>query len=148
VDAFPDKTFTGKVTDIDTTGTVSSGVVTYPVTITCDTEVNQLYANMTVTANIITFTKDNVLLIPVSAVQKGTESATVRVLKDGKLESVTVEIGDSSDSQIEITAGLTEGEQLVTGTTPTTTTRTTGTTSIFGNSGFGGAGRNVRIQTR
>jgi hypothetical protein len=58
---------------------------------------------------------------------------------NGKPETVTVEIGISSNSDIEITSGLNEGDVVVTGTISTAaTTRTTGATSIFG--GGGGLG--------
>jgi RND family efflux transporter MFP subunit len=151
VDAFPDKSFTGMVSDIDTTGSDSSGVVSYPVTITTDTPNDQLYANMSVTANIITTTKSNVLLVPSSAVQKINDQATVSVMKNGQVEVVTVEIGESSDTQVEITSGLTEGDQVVTSSTnAATNTQRSGATSVFSTGGFGGVGgnRSVRIQTR
>ncbi len=154
VDAFSDKTYTGKVTDIDTTGSADSGVVSYPVTIILDTENDKLYSNMSVTANIITSTKDNVLLVPSSAVQKASDQSTIRVMRNGRVEIVPVEIGESSDTQVEIASGLAEGDEVVTSVTNTAATQqTSGTTSVFGGSGlgrggFGGGGGNVRVIQR
>jgi multidrug efflux pump subunit AcrA (membrane-fusion protein) len=68
--AFPNKTFTASVTDIQTYGQTSSGVVNY----TVDLAVNnsslqgvQPYPGMTATINIITQQVTNALLVPNSA---------------------------------------------------------------------------------
>jgi len=146
-DSLSDKTFTGKVISIDTAGQVSSGVVTYPTVIRLDTESTTILPNMTATANIITNTKDDVLLVPATSVQNSNGTYSVQIMKNGKPQSVTVEIGLTSDTQTEITSGLTEGDTVVTATIqPVTSTSTTGTSSVF--SGFGGnrnSGGNIRI---
>jgi macrolide-specific efflux system membrane fusion protein len=151
LDAFPDKTFTGRVVAIDTNGTTSSGVTTYPVTITFDTAESHIYPNMTVNATIITKVLDNVLLIPSAAVQTQNGQQFVRVRKNGKIEQVAVTVGESSDAQTEITSGLSEGDEVVTSTISTTTGTTTtgaspfGGTGFGGNRGFGGGGQRVII---
>lgn len=138
-DAFSDKTFTGKVISIDTVGSVSSGVTSYPAVIKLDSDSESILANMAASANIITNTKDNVLLVPSAAVQTQNNTSSVQIMKNGKPQSVTVEIGLSSDTQTEIISGLSEGDTIVTATIqPTTSTSSTGTTSIF--SSFGGGG--------
>ena len=144
-DAFPNQTFTGKIIGINTTGSVSSGVTTYPATIALDTESDTILPNMSVTANIITKVKDDVLLIPSAAVQTSANGSTVRVLQNGKIAMVPVTVGDSSDSQTEITSGLSEGQTVVTAvTTPVTTSGSGATSSPFsglgGRGGFGGGG--------
>lgn len=138
-DAFPGKTFTGKVVSIDTIGAVSSGVTIYPAVIKLDTEVPEIFSNMTASATIITQMKDNIILAPSSAVQTQNGQATVRVLKNGKMEQVTVETGISSTTQIEIVSGLSEGDNVVTSVISSNGTgqqRSTQTQSPFG--GFGG----------
>lgn len=149
LDAFPGKTYTGRVTAIDTSGSVSSGVVTYPVTISLSETTSSIYANMTATANIITDTRDNVVTVPVSAVQTVDGQSSIRILKNGAVSTVTVETGASSDIQIEIISGVKEGDTVVTGTFQQTTQRSGTTTSPFGG-GFGargfGGGNAVRIQ--
>lgn len=143
LDAHPDKTFTGKVSALNTNGSVSSGVTTYPATITFDTAVDTIYPNMAVNATIITSVKSNVILVSSGAVQTANGQSTVRVMRNGQVTSVPVEVGDSNDTQTEIVAGINEGDEVITGQTGTSTTGSTGTTtSPFGNTrgGFGGAG--------
>lgn len=139
LDAFPEKTFTGQVVSIDTVGEVTSGVTTYPTTIKFDTEVPEILSNMSATANIITQTKSDIIIVPVSAVQTTDGVTTVRVMKNAIPTTVQVETGISSDTQIEIVSGLAEGDTVVTGsiTTGGTAARSTQNTSPF-SAGFGG----------
>jgi multidrug efflux pump subunit AcrA (membrane-fusion protein) len=142
VDALPGKTFTGKVIAIDTTGTVSSGVVNYPVTIQLDSGVEGLLPNMSVTANILTDFKDNVVMVPNAAVQIATDgSTTIRLLKNGVLTSVSIVTGISNDTTTEISSGVSEGDEVVTAVTIGTAKTTTTTRSVFGGGGIGGFGR-------
>ncbi len=140
LDAFPNSTFTGKISSINTNGIVSSGVTTYPAVISFDSGNDHIYPNMAATAKIITFIKNDVILVPSAAVQSGQNGSTARIMKNGKLTNVNVEVGDSNDTQTEITSGISEGDTVVTGvTTPTTSrTGTQGTTSPFGSFGGGG----------
>ena len=142
LDALPDKTYTGKVIAVDTSGAISSGVVSYTTTIQLDSATAGILSNMSATANIITDVKDNVIMVPVAAVQTATDgSTTVRELKDGQLTSVTVEIGKSNSTQTEIISGVNEGDTVVTSVANSTTTTNASNTSVFGNTrgGFGGA---------
>jgi len=138
-DAFPDKTFTGVVVSIDTTGVTSSGVTNYPTYIKLDVTAPEILPNMTLTANIILDSRADVLKVPSAAVKSATNGlTTVETLTGGKTQTVTVQTGLTSDSETEITSGLVEGQTVITGTTTTGKTITP-TTSIFG--GFGGGTR-------
>lgn len=138
-DAFPNQTFTGKVVSIDTIGAVSSGVTTYPAVIQLDTNTGNIFSNMTVTANIITNTKDNVLLVPIAAIQTSTTGDTsVQVMKNGQPTQVNVTVGLESATQAEITAGLSLGDTVVTGTTGGTKAATVSNTSSVFSSLTGG----------
>lgn len=148
LDSYPDKTFTGKVVSIDTVGSVSSGVTTYPTVIKLDTDTTTILPNMSVSATIITATKRNVLQIPTSSIMGEAGAFYVRIMKNGKMEEKTVETGVASDSQTEILSGISEGEMVVTSVNTSTATTKSGTTtspfSMFG----GGASRSsgaVRI---
>jgi len=114
LDAFPEKTFTGKVLSIDTAGKVSSGVTTYPTTILFDPTEIKIYANMSITANIILDSKADVLLVPNSAIQSQDGQTTVRILDEEELKFIPVEIGLVSDTQTEIVSGLSEGMTVIT----------------------------------
>lgn len=142
LDAFPDKTFTGKVTAVNTYGSVSSGVTTYPTTITFDTAVDTIYPNMAVNATIITDMRNDVLLVPSGAVQASSGTSTVRVMKNGQVIFTQVEVGGANDTQTEILSGVSAGDTVITGQTSGITTPSATATSPFGNTrgGFGGAG--------
>lgn len=150
--AFPNQTFTGKVLILNTNGVVSSGVTTYPATIVFDTAEKNMYPNMAVDANIITNVEDNVLLIPTAAIQTTSGTSTVRILKNGQVSTVTVQTGDSDDTQTVITSGVSEGDVVVTGVTTkaSTTTSTSSPFSAFGGRGgaFGGGGGAARTVVR
>lgn len=145
IDALAGKSFTGSVISIDTAGTVTSGVTTYATVIQFDTEAAGVYSNMAANASIITQTKDNVLLVPSTAVQTQNGQSTVKVMKNGTPQSVNVEAGASSDTQTEIASGLSEGDIVVTSSS-SSTAQTGGSSSpfsTFGGRGIGGG--NIRI---
>ena len=151
-DALPQKTFTGKVMGVNTTGTVTSGVTTYPTVIQLDDITDSsILPNMSATANIITKVVDNVLLVPTAAIQTVGSSSTVRVLKNGQVTTVSVEVGDTSNSQTVITSGLSEGQTVVTSVVSTSSTASTGTSPFSGGlrigSFGGGSGTTVRRTT-
>lgn len=151
LDAYPDKTFTGKVVVVNTNGQVSSNVTTYPTTIQFDSPDTGIYPNMAVTAQIMTNIKDNVILVPSAAVQTSNGQSTVRVLKNGQVQSVNVQIGSSNDTQTEIVSGINEGDNVVTSVSTTSSGSTSSSTSPFsalGGRGFSGGGGNVRVLTR
>jgi RND family efflux transporter MFP subunit len=151
MNAFPAATFTGKIVSIDTTGSVSSGVTTYPAYITYDSAVSGIYPNMAVDASIITLVKDNVILVPSAAVQTSstTGQSTVRIMKNGVVSTVNVTTGASNDTQTEVDSGVNDGDTVVTGSTTTGASATTTGTSIFsslggGRTGLGGGGATTR----
>lgn len=139
LDAYPDKTFTGKVVSIDTVGSVSSGVTTYPTVIKLDTDTTTILPNMAVSASIITERKNDVLMVPTSSIQQNTEGGSyVQIMKNGKPSEVIVETGLSSDTDTEIVSGLSEGQTIVTSTIKaSTTTSKTSSTSPFSALGGG-----------
>jgi multidrug efflux pump subunit AcrA (membrane-fusion protein) len=149
LDAFPEKTFTGKVLSIDTAGKVSSGVTTYPTTILFDPTEIKIYSNMSVTANIILDSKTDVLLVPNSAIQNQDGQTVVRVLNKDRLEFIAVEIGLASETQTEIVSGISEGTAVVTAVVNSSKSSST-TTSPFGTMRMGGMGgsesRQIRIE--
>lgn len=71
VTAYPSRIFRGTVSAVSQVGTSSSGVVTYPVTITVDTSTVQganLFTGMTANVTITRQQRINVLLLPASAI--------------------------------------------------------------------------------
>ncbi len=137
LDAYTDKSFTGKVLAVNTSGTVSSGVTSYPITILLDAVELDIYPNMAVSADIITNLKTDVILVPTTAVTTTNSQSTVQVKKDGQISTVNVEIGGSNDSQTEITSGLNEGDEVVTAVINSNTISQTSTTTTSPFSGLG-----------
>ena len=138
LDAFSDMTFTGKVLSVNTSGSVSSGVTSYPVKILLDPVSVDIYPNMSVEAEIITEVKNDVILVPTTAITTLNNASTVQIKKeDGSIDTVEVEIGSSNDLQTEIISGINEGDEVVTSViTSTQSSQGNDTTSPF--SGLGG----------
>ena len=146
LDAFPDKTFVGTVSSVDSIGTSSSGVVTYNVYITLVSPPPTIHSGMTASAVIQTNKKNNVLKVPTTAIQTTDGASTVQVMKNGQVSNFDVEIGIADDTNTEIVSGLTEGQTVVTSTTSTATSTSSTTTSPFGRSLGGFGGGNVRVR--
>lgn len=146
LDALSGKTFTGKVSSIDQVGSVTSGVTSYPITVTFDDDIAGVLPNMNANVSIITATKSNVLTVPTTAVQSQNGSYTVRVLRNKQLMSVPVEVGLSDDANYEITSGLSEEAEVVTSVVSNQTS-TGSTGSPFGSLRIGGFGGGQRAVT-
>ncbi len=139
LNAFPGKTFVGQVQGVDTVGTVTSGVVTYNIYVAFLAAPEEIEPGMSATVNIQTARKDDVLTVPSAAIQNTGTSPTVRVLQNGQIQQVPVTIGISSDTDTEITSGLSEGQSVVTGIS-TTASGTSASSPFSATRGFGGFG--------
>ena len=139
LDSISNKTFTGKVATVDRVGTTTSNVTSYTAKIKLDSASAEILPNMAATANIVLETKTDVLTVPSSAVSTQDGTNFVKTLKDGKEVNIPVEIGISSDSEIEITSGVGEGDTVITGTVSASKTSNTQTRSVF-SGGFGTGG--------
>ncbi|MBU6141542.1 HlyD family efflux transporter periplasmic adaptor subunit [Patescibacteria group bacterium] len=123
-DAIPDLTIAGKVTQIDALGTVSQGVVTYNIEIAFDTQDTRVKASMSVNASIVTAVKQNVLLVPNSAIKTSGTQTYVDVLDAATAQpgaspapvQTPIQTGLSNDASTEVVSGLSEGQNVVTRT--------------------------------
>lgn len=127
-DAVSDLSITGEVVEVDTLGAVNQGVVSYDVKIGFDVQDERIKSGMSISATIILESKQNVLLVPISAVKSKGANSYVEILVDGQSQRKTVMVGSSSDTMIEITEGLEEGNEVVTqtinnGSSPTSSTQ-------------------------
>ena len=154
-DAVSGLNIAGVVSDIDTIGTVTQGVVTYTVKISFATQDPRVKPGMTVSAAIITDVKADVLVVPNSAVKSQGNISYVEVFatpiaQAGGTQGVTselaplqqmVQVGLSNDTLTEITSGLNEGDQVITRTiAPTAGAKTTTAPSLLSAVGAGGRG--------
>lgn len=110
-DALPESTFIGKIATIAGEGTAVNGVSSYIVQVTID-EPGELKSGMNVSAKTIVAEKENVLLVPVGAVQKKDGKAFVLLPKNGEesQKTVDIQIGINNKNYIEIINGLKEGD--------------------------------------
>lgn len=114
-DAIPDFSIAGSVVSVDTVGEVSQGVVTFMVTIGFDSADERIKPGMSVSASIITATKDNVLLLPNAAIKSEGESTYVQTADSpqGQTNRRDVQTGLTNDESTEIREGLTEQDTII-----------------------------------
>lgn len=131
-DAIDGLSLTGQVVEIDSIGTVAQGVVTYNIKIALDAEDDRIKPGMSVSVAIITDAKQDVLLVPNSAVKQQGDisyaevaegdipifsgSGSSGVVLTGAPRSQAVVTGLSNDTMIEIISGLNEDDNIVTRT--------------------------------
>jgi multidrug efflux pump subunit AcrA (membrane-fusion protein) len=106
---------TARVIRLDSIETVVANVVTYTVTLLLDKKLEEIKPGMTGNVDVIIAEKQNVLRLPVTALNPRNGRATVQVLgKDGKtLETRQVTTGLKGDDDVEITSGLDVGDKVV-----------------------------------
>ncbi len=103
----------GVVSEIGRLPSTSSGAIAYPVTVTVTGDVDGLFDGVSVDISIIYSRRADVLAIPATAVTTSDGASTVQLVSDDEtVTTTTVELGESAGDQVEITAGLTEGQQV------------------------------------
>ncbi|MDQ1514611.1 MAG: HlyD family secretion protein [Actinomycetota bacterium] len=109
---------TARVIRLDSIETVVANVVTYTVTLLLDKKLEEIKPGMTGNVDVIIAEKQNVLRLPVTAINPRNGRATVQVLgKDGKTtETRQVTTGLKGDDDVEITSGLDVGDKVVVAT--------------------------------
>jgi RND family efflux transporter MFP subunit len=135
LDALTDATLHGAVTQIAPAGALSSGVVSYPVTVALTDTAGGVKTGMTANLSIITAHSENVLTVPNRAVRTVNKQKVVTLLVNGQQVQTPVEVGMSSDSLTEIVSGVNEGDVVV---LSTTTAASTSSGGMGGGPGMGG----------
>jgi HlyD family secretion protein len=134
VDAFPGRSFTGKVRQIRFNPTTQQNVVTYNVVVAVDNPDQALMPGMTAYVNIGVAKRKDVLTVPNAALRfkpsdasakpearsgkkkKEADAGTVYVLRDNQVRPVAVTLGITDNRSTEIIAGeLKPGEQVIVG---------------------------------
>lgn len=129
VDAFPDDTFEGAVTQVRQEATTESNVVTYEVVISAPNADLKLKPGLTANVTIFTLEKNNVLAVPAKALrfmpndaflQKGEtiddcEGDYKLWTKEGSVfKAHKVQIGTTNGIMTEITGGIQAGTEVLT----------------------------------
>lgn len=113
-DAIEDKTFEGEVTKIGNSASVSGGVAKYTVEIKVPKD-DQMKQGMNASATITIEEKDQILTLPMNALQEQGDRTFVYTEKseDGTPSGeVEIETGLTDGNTVEITSGLGEGETV------------------------------------
>lgn len=134
VDAYPNDTFEGDVTQVRLEATTTSNVVTYEVVISAYNPDLKLKPGLTATVAIYTVERNNILTIPSKALRFYPDAELIEPLgltvadadmeapagkklvwqKEGNtVKPKAVAIGTSSLNIVEITEGLKEGEEII-----------------------------------
>lgn len=111
INAFPDKKFKGKIESIADVGNTANGVTTYGVIVSFDKTINGLKAGMTGTGTITTEKKDNILYIPIEAINQNDSGENYVIIPSTKEEKI-VKTGIHNDDSIQITEGLSSGDEV------------------------------------
>ena len=131
VDAFPNDTFDGQVTQVRQQATTTSNVVTYEVVITAPNDDLKLKPGLTANATIYTLELHNALSVPSKALRFTPDQAMlsddetiddaahaakskVWIRQGNTIKSVPVEIGTTNGSITQIKSGITPGTKVIT----------------------------------
>lgn len=169
-DAVPDLSIAGKVSEVDSIGTVTQGVVNYSVKIAFETQDDRIKTGMSVSASVATDIRTDALLVPNAAVKRNGSGMAVQTLSGADPnsaqadqsvtsrtlpESVPVQTELANDQMTVVTSGLKEGDKVVVRTIDAAALAKVKTTAaassgirIPGVSGGGGGGFNAAAGRR
>lgn len=165
-DAIENLSITGVVQSVDLVGTVTQGVVNYNVKITFDVQDERVKSGMSVSASIITESKQDVLIVTNSAIKNkngvkyvelfdsSVATSTIPQIVNQKPTQQIIETGLSGDTVTEIISGLILGDKISTKTASVSAdaAKTNTAPSLFGTgtsrSGGASAGATMRAVGR
>jgi len=139
IEAYPNRAFEGLVTQVENspiskTDPELQGLITTSDAINFKVRVKLLHPperirpGFSVSADVITGSKPKALAVPLAAIivrdsPKGEKTATGRiktesgvyVLKDGKAKFLPIQLGLAGELKVEVTGGLSDGQEIITG---------------------------------
>ena len=128
VDAFPDDTFSGEVTQVRKEATTESNVVTYEVVISAPNKDQKLLPGLTANVTVFTAERKDVLKLPSKALRFTPNQALLKPDQrvedapakekvwtfDGRtFRAVAIETGLNGGAEVEVTRGVKEGDEVV-----------------------------------
>lgn len=112
--AYPEQTFTGKVTAIGDASADSSGNVTYDVTVTLEGDASGLFQGMTGDVTFVTEETADILYVTRRAIITEDNKTYVKVKNaDGSIVKKEVTTGLSDGSNVEISGDIAEGDTVL-----------------------------------
>lgn len=114
LDAFPDETLIGRVSEIDLVGNNTQGIVNYVARVALARTDLPIRPLMTAAVDIVIDQREDVLLVPNRAVKRDKDGKYVEYL-DGVLPKKRyIEAGVRDDAYTEVLSGLEEGQEVIT----------------------------------
>ncbi len=124
LNAYEDKTYTGKITFINQVGTYSSSGSKYTATVEFSNDGN-VKLGMSGSVSITVEKAENVIAVPIEAIQTENDTKYVVVVNGNETTNVTVETGISNAAYVEVKSGL-DGSETVRMIETTSTTSSSG----------------------
>ena len=129
IDAYPNKTFSGLVTEVGSSPIATPGAaagseaINFEVKITLENPPAGVRPGFSASADIITGTRDKALAIPIQALvvrekktgDKAVDEEGVYVNKNGEAKFAAITTGLAGDTNVEVVRGLADGQEIVTG---------------------------------
>ena len=114
LDALPATEVIGSVTYISEAAMIEAGVVMYETTVTLQNPGSDVKDGMSATADIVMDEKENVLVVPISAVMRGEGGEDIVYVVDagGEAMAQPITTGMRSGRMVEVVSGLTEGDLI------------------------------------
>jgi len=146
-DAIDGLTYAGEVVEVSGAGSISGGVVSYEVKVALLNQDEKIKEGMSALISIITDFKQNVLLVPNSALKTQGEVQYVEMPGTGGGTPTTkqVETGISNETKTEIISGLSDSDIIISQTISTTATTNQTQGNGFGSGGMPQGGNVMRI---
>jgi multidrug efflux pump subunit AcrA (membrane-fusion protein) len=139
IESLPDKTWTVSIVEVGGMAQSSGNSTVVTVSAKLPEADASILVGYTAEMEILTESAANVLLVPVSCLTKTGQAWTVMKLVDGKATPQVVTVGVTSDTYVEITTGLQEGDQIQKASAAGGTSSTTQSTRQSQNIQFGGS---------
>lgn len=112
-----DSAYTGVVKSIDKIALPNEkGNPVIGVSVQIENPDENIYIGVTAKVSMIVAEKKNVLYLPNEVVNTGTDGDFVYIISNGVVKKQMIELGVNSSNRVEITAGLSEGDQVVSDT--------------------------------
>lgn len=142
VDAYPNETFEGTVTQVRQEATTESNVVTYEVVISASNDDLKLKPGLTANVTIYTLERENILSVPTKAlrftptkdvinptdkIEDCSATHKVWVYEGNTLKAYAVTVGITNGTRTEILSGIDEGAEVITEITSASSTDGTAT---------------------
>jgi RND family efflux transporter MFP subunit len=114
LDAFPDRRFTGTVTEVTLSNIEEmGGRVRYKVRVELQKPDAPLRLGMTGTVNFLLARKENIVTLPTSVLTQHGGEEFVFVVEDGKAHQRSIQTGLRTEDVVEVVSGLSVGAQVV-----------------------------------